>query len=87
MYNGGIRCDEWDWFELSAVTIPAQADATINAVKSIDAGLRKAAGVPEPEIPQREAPAHQSKSARVVKLNPPADPSVAPFVVREIKRT
>jgi HK97 family phage prohead protease len=85
--NGGIRFDEWDWFELSAVTIPAQADATINAVKSIDAGLRKAAGVPEPEIPQREAPAHQSKSARVVKLNQPADPSVAPFVVREIKRT
>lgn len=49
--DGGIEFDEWEWFELSAVTIPAQADATITSVKSIDTGLRRAAGVAEPERP------------------------------------
>ncbi len=84
--EGGIEFDEWDWFELSAVTIPAQADATITAVKSIDAGLRKAAGVPDPEIPQNDAPAATGKSARVVKLDNPARDGAKPFVIRSIKR-
>jgi HK97 family phage prohead protease len=39
--DGGIEFDEWEWFELSAVTIPAQAEATIAAVKSMDAELRR----------------------------------------------
>lgn len=85
--NGGIEFDEWEWFELSAVTIPAQADATITAVKSIDAGLRKAAGIPDPEIPQPEAPAATGKSVRVVKLDEPARDGAKPFVIRSIKRT
>ncbi len=84
--DGGIEFDEWDWFELSAVTIPAQADATITAVKSIDAGLRKAAGVPEPEIPQPDKPAATGKG-RVVKLDAPARDRAKPFVIRSIKRT
>lgn len=83
--NGGIEFDEWDWFELSAVTIPAQADATITSVKSIDAGLRKAAGVPEPEIPQPDKPAAIGKG-RVVKLDAPARDRAKPFVIRSIIR-
>lgn len=85
--EGGIEFDEWDWYELSAVTIPAQAEATITTVKSIDAGLRKAAGRPDPEIPQREAPAATGKKARVVKLDQPARDGAKPFVIRSIKRT
>jgi len=34
--TGGIHFEEWDWYELSAVTIPAQAEATITAIKSYD---------------------------------------------------
>jgi HK97 family phage prohead protease len=83
--DGGIEFEEWDWFELSAVTIPAQADATINAVKSIDAGLRKSAGVADPEVPQRDTPAATGKG-RVVKLDEPARDGAKPFVIREIKR-
>ncbi|MGJ0236975.1 HK97 family phage prohead protease [Novosphingobium fluoreni] len=86
MADGGIEFDEWDWYELSAVTIPAQADATITAVKSIDAGLRKAAGVAEPEIPQPNKPAATGKG-RVVKLQEPARDGAKPFVIRDIKRT
>ena len=36
MENGGIRFKEWEWYELSAVTIPANSDAVITAVKSVD---------------------------------------------------
>jgi HK97 family phage prohead protease len=36
MDNGGIRFNSWEWLELSAVTIPANADATINVIRSID---------------------------------------------------
>lgn len=84
--DGGIEFEEWEWFELSAVTIPAQADATITSVKSIDAGLRKAAGVADPEIPQPDKPAATGKG-RVVKLDAPARDRAEPFVIRTIKRT
>lgn len=84
--DGGIEFDEWNWFELSAVTIPAQAEATIDAVKSIDTGLRRAAGIPDPEILQRDPPASSGKSIRVVKLDDPARDRATPFVIREIKR-
>ncbi|SKB27082.1 phage prohead protease, HK97 family [Sphingopyxis flava] len=88
MDNGGIRFSEVEVYELSTVTIPAQPDAVIfDTIKSLDAAARKAAGVPDPEIPQPDEPAPQSKKARVVKLDEPAEGSVAPFVVREIKRT
>lgn len=85
--DGGIDFEEWEWFELSAVTIPAQADATITSVKSIDAGLRKSAGVPEPEIPQPATPAATGKSVRVVKLDAEPRDGGEPFVIRDIKRT
>jgi HK97 family phage prohead protease len=84
--DGGIDFEEWEWFELSAVTIPAQAEATITSVKSIDAGLRKSAGVPDPEIPASGTPAASGKT-RVVKLNDPARDRAEPFVIRSIKRT
>lgn len=39
--GGGIEFKEWEWLELSAVTIPANVDATISVVRSIDALLRQ----------------------------------------------
>jgi hypothetical protein len=73
-------------YELSAVTIPANSDALITTIKSLDAAARHEAGVPDPEIPaQPQDEAATGKSVRVVKLAPARDR--APFVVREIKRT
>jgi HK97 family phage prohead protease len=98
MENGGIRFSETEVYELSAVTIPANSDALITAVKSmgdaaymraikaLDAEARKEAGVPEPEIPQPEAPAAIGKTVRVVKLEAPARDRAKPFVIRDIKR-
>lgn len=41
----GRRFIKWDWLELSAVTIPANADASIQAIKSIDAAIRSGRGI------------------------------------------
>lgn len=40
----GVHFREWEWLELSAVTIPANQDASITAIKSIDRQLRAASG-------------------------------------------
>ena len=55
--KGGYRFIKWDWLELSAVTIAANADATIQTVKSLDTAQRAATGQQTPH--------------RVVRLNPP----------------
>lgn len=87
MDNGGIRFSETEVYELSAVTIPANSDALITTIKSVDAAARKAAGVPEPEIPANPEPAATGKTARVVKLDSKPRDGGKPFVVRKIKRT
>ncbi len=40
----GTRFIKWEWLELSAVTIPANVEATITAIKSIDKGFLAALG-------------------------------------------
>ena len=87
MENGGIRFSETECYELSAVTIPANSDALITTIKSIDAQLRADAGVPEPEIPaEPKDAAATGKSVRVVKLDTPARDRAKPFVIRRIVR-
>jgi len=41
---------EWDWLELSAVTLPANADCDIQTVKSIDTKTRAALGQSRPAV-------------------------------------
>lgn len=84
MDTGGVRYVETEVYELSAVTIPANADALITSVKSIDARLRAEHGIPDPEIPAKPADdAATGKSVRVVKLDAPARDR-APFVITKI---
>jgi hypothetical protein len=45
MENGGIHFKEWEWMELSLVTIPANSEAIISAVKSIDQTHLPASGL------------------------------------------
>ena len=47
MKSGGLRFTKTEVMELSLVTIPAQADARIQTVKSIDRSIRAAAGADE----------------------------------------
>ncbi len=46
----GYRYVKWDWYELSAVTVPANQEATITAIKSYDVAHNSPA--PMPEQPQ-----------------------------------
>jgi HK97 family phage prohead protease len=45
MDSGGVHFTKWDWHELSLVTIPANADATITSIKAFDAALRRGAPI------------------------------------------
>lgn len=81
----GVIFNSWEWLELSAVTIPANSEATIQTIKQFDVGAPAAAD--DPEIQQDDPPAATGKQARVVKLNDPArDGAKKPFVIRKIKR-
>lgn len=40
----GVHFSAWEWLELSCVTIPANQDASITAIKSIDSALLAASG-------------------------------------------
>ena len=86
--NGGLKFTSWEWYELSAVGIPAQPGAVITGTKSFSLGDAFVAEA-EPEIP---APADEAatgeKKVRVVKLDAPArDRAKEPFVLRKIVRT
>jgi hypothetical protein len=80
---GGVRYVETEVYELSAVTIPANADALITSVKSIDARLRAEHGIPDPEIPASPGRCRDRQIAPVVKLDAPARDR-APFVITKI---
>ncbi len=46
--GGGVRFKEWEWLELSLVPVPANAEATIQTIKSLDQEtLRASSGAPQ----------------------------------------
>jgi HK97 family phage prohead protease len=83
--NGGLKFTSWEWYELSAVGIPAQPGAKITATKTFAVGDTYVAE--DPEIPAAPEPAATGKTARVVKLDTLARDGAKPFVVRKINRT
>lgn len=97
MDSGGVRFVETEVYELSAVTIPANAealitevkrmggdDAVMRAIKAIDRELRIEHGIAEPEIPSApETPAAEGKKAVVVRLGAEARER-APFAINKI---
>ncbi len=66
--DGGIDFQETEVFELSTVAVPAQAEAIISAVKSLDAKARLAAGVKDDPLPV----ASDKRKFKTVHLTPPA---------------
>jgi HK97 family phage major capsid protein/HK97 family phage prohead protease len=58
----------WEWLELSAVTIPANAECSIQTIKSLD-------------VQQRASPG--TKAARVVRLTTPATAGKTPKPIEE----
>ncbi|MET3459812.1 HK97 family phage prohead protease [Variovorax atrisoli] len=69
----GLRYTKWLWFELSAVTVPANAEASLTAIKSIDRALLAASGKQQDRVVRLLAPGVSGNpQARkgVVYLNP-----------------
>lgn len=50
MDDGGIHFTQWEWLELSLVTIPANSEAAITAVKSADQQTRAALGIRDADL-------------------------------------
>lgn len=59
----GLRIKNWEWLELSLVTIPANADASIHAIRSVDEGLLQAGQ----QTMQQQPPSKAARVDRVVK--------------------
>jgi HK97 family phage major capsid protein/HK97 family phage prohead protease len=67
MKEGGWKINEWFWHELSLVTIPANASATIHTIRSIDAEVLAASGQKQ-DSDERVVPAGvTAKATPVVK--------------------
>ncbi len=65
MDDGGIRFIKWAWYELSAVTIPANASASITSIKSIDNNLRAALGQKKDKVDAVNPPASDMATKQV----------------------
>src|SRR5262252_1784333 len=52
----GVRFTKWDWLELSTVTVPANQEATIATIKSLDIAQRAASGQETPRAVVRANP-------------------------------
>lgn len=46
----GLKFLSWEWLELSPVTVPANADSSITAIKSADQAIRRAASGARPVV-------------------------------------
>lgn len=69
--SGGVQFDEWDWYELSAVTIPMNADGGITSVKAFDADLRSSMGNESEEASDKPSGSTETKpKLKSVKLTP-----------------
>jgi HK97 family phage major capsid protein/HK97 family phage prohead protease len=59
--NGGIQFNVWEWLELSLVTIPMQAEASLTSIKSLDAEQLAASGLLPPVIERKSPPGASGK--------------------------
>lgn len=65
MKDGGLRFKEWEWHELSLVTIPANAQAVITAIKSADNAALASAGNERGDVASAADDSGQSKRGPV----------------------
>lgn len=83
----GVIFERWAWLELSAVTIPANEEATIQTIKQFDAEALKSATGSKNILGNNARPAATGNKGRVVMLDAPARDRAKPFVIRSIRRS
>src|SRR5690606_3329124 len=69
----GVIFNQWEWLELSAVTIPANSEATITAIKSVDMEIRAALGKAD-EDDRPVSPGASGKTTQTKPLKPKEKP-------------
>lgn len=79
----GVIFNEWEWLELSAVTIPANSEATITSIKSIDTEIRAALGTKD-KADRPDSPGASGKSTKQVKLQKPKEKPMANSIAEQI---
>lgn len=67
------RFMKWLWLELSAVTIPANGEATITAIKSIDTELRAASGEKQRVVVRLDAPGASGTTPKTKSIPAPKE--------------
>lgn len=70
MDSGGIKFNSWEWMELSLVTIPANSEARIDLVKSLDKQFLPASGRDEPAWRKQNPGVSGKKRKRAIQLIP-----------------
>lgn len=68
--GGGINFTEWELLEVSAVTIPANAECSIQTVKSYDRQILAALGIPDLSVSTPTPLALQHPNPLVLKVKP-----------------
>lgn len=67
--DGGWNIKSWEWLELSLVTIPANAEAIITAVKSVDQANLPASGLRLAREIEKTSPGGSGKVRKPILLN------------------
>ena len=89
--DGGIDFQEVEIYELSTVSVPANADAVISAIKSLDRAAMVKAGVDPQEYAEPPAASGNGDAAKakarpgVVRLSSARD-RAKPFVINKVHR-
>jgi HK97 family phage major capsid protein len=79
--SGGIRFKEWEWLELSPVSIPMNSEANIQSVKSFDRQQRAASG--QSLLPVVRLHTSAGVSATIIKSIPMTPPEGSDMNIQE----
>lgn len=82
----GVKFEKWEWLELSAVTIPANAEASITSVKQFDIGAPASSGTSDADAnPGLKAPPGASGTSKpIVKSLKPKEKPMAKTIAEQI---
>lgn len=83
--EGGMRFMKWEWYELSAVTIPANAQASISSIKSFDQDAIQAASGTKKSIAADVKPSGDSGKIKQVKSTPREEKEMSKTTQEQIK--
>ena len=85
--TGGYKFERWQWLELSAVTIPANADCSITTLRSLDTQIRAALGTKTEKGKETSKPsgASENKKVQPVKISTAKEADKTMKIAEQIK--